>query len=268
MTETKAPSPLPETLPAGTRYSMRHPAIGCFPNGATLTEGGRNYTGYIVRDDGSESADGCVAAAHIDWSSVPTPAQPVEPKGDEWKVGDRAWHTMGKQECVLVEQNPSASMRGAWFAKFGDEPDEQRVPVLEMFLRRLSPQPTGEGPSVAELRCSGCLRECDVLTSGFCRYCYRATAEQVAERRRANPFANEPVATPTPKRDPYRAASRDDADVAAAMVKHDAITAKRRRFTADTLRDLDRPMLKLGGRFGKRVEMTAPSTWPEGSDHE
>jgi hypothetical protein len=57
------------------------------------------------------------------------------------------------------------------------------------------------------------------------------------------------------------------------MAERDARLAKRKRFAADTLdsfgrNDLGRPMLKLGGRFGKVVPVTHPATWPSQSDED
>ena len=103
--------------------------------------------------------------------------------------------------------------------------------------RRLSPQPTGEGPSVAE-----------------------------------------PVATPTPKADPYETHRAEllekhgfENDL---HVRHQTDAEqypaflKRKAREAQALRDFDRPLLKLGGRFGKRVEMTHPAAWPEADEGE
>jgi hypothetical protein len=70
----------------------------------------------------------------------------------------------------------------------------------------------------------------------------------------------EPVATPTPKSDPYQRDLNDPAILATAdsRIANEKRFAKRARFTADTLADFDRPLLKLGGRFGRRVPATSP----------
>jgi hypothetical protein len=99
---------------------------------------------------------------------------------------------------------------------------------------------------------------------------------QLVRRLDAPPSVPEPAPPPerkyviTARTDPYalHRFTNDDATVAAKMIQRDARLAKRARFTADTLADLDRPMLKLGGRFGRSVPVTHPVSWPSVGDDE
>jgi hypothetical protein len=139
-------------------------------------------------------------------------------------------------------------------------------------LRRLDAQ-----PSVTDgAREGGCPRcgSTDIdLMAERCNGCGVTVAEIRDER-----MDTKPVATPTPKADPYLQYGIEqnlpgDHRIAQMMAERDARLAKRRRFTADTLdsfgrNDLDRPLLKLGGRFGRRVENGHPSTWPEADEGE
>jgi hypothetical protein len=101
------------------------------------------------------------------------------------------------------------------------------------------------------------------------------------------------TAAPIAKVDPYAEHRREfaaqsgavtDADVADLTAGYEAAKKDRRRFTADTLRDLDRPLtppryptrdrgaclgvMGIGEGVKRREGKGAPSTWPEGSDHE
>jgi hypothetical protein len=187
---------------------------------------------------------------------------PEATEGPEWKVGDRVYARPYYPTDALEARGTIVALRSL---DSGDDADRYAVvdfdevqsfgvrdwACLKTTLRRLSTP-----PSVPEPAWTGT----------------DATKEWLHGK------SPEPVATPTPKPDPYLQHGIEqnlpgDHRIAQMMAERDARLAKRRRFTADTLdsfgrNDLDRPMLKLGGRFGRVVESGHPRGWPEGSDHE
>jgi hypothetical protein len=273
------PKSLPPSLPPGTRYKFgdKPDMAGCFPDGANL-QLGAVYTGRVIRDDNTRGPCVVIDSKHIDWRKVPVVGgeESLEPQvGETWE----AFECDGSRcEVVLVSfENARSDGHGYWACKhterhWGYSNPGPRVENLRQLIRRLSaPTPSVPEPNPynGRLICDDCGKELMALDA-----CARTTTDPRTGRIVRLPGAfhakcPEPVATPTPKEDPYRAASRDDVDMAAAMVKHDAITAKRRRFTADTLADFDRPLrLRTGGRFSRTVAAGHPSTWKsnEGAD--
>jgi hypothetical protein len=237
---SKQPTTLPPSLPPGTRYKFAEALStqGCFPDGAKLN--GELYVGKTRRDDGTERDEMSIHASYIHWRKVPMVGG--EAADREFSVGDYV-------EALTTE----GSIHGAGVSVRG------WLQCIDDFVI---------GSSAL------CFARED-LDSGLPSATVRT--ESIRRLSAPTPSVPEPVATPTPKvgPDPYGTKGRPEADklVAAATYMVDAISAKRARFTADTLdgfgsNDLDRPLLKLGGRFGKRIENSHPRGWPEGSDHE
>jgi hypothetical protein len=226
------PESLPPSLPPGTRYQGVL-TNGCFPNGAHLVDG--RYLGHIRRDDGTDDP-GSVSPQQILWRKVPV-------------VGGEA--ALELQVGETWETNTCALPRQMTVSRIGNNPGYLYIYVQDdgvtaeyarsQLIRRLS-APTQSVP------------EPDTILGPW----------------RAGPPVAEPEHVIRGVTDPYalHRFTNDDASVAAKMAERDARAAKRRRFTANNLRDLDRPLLKLGGRFGKVVTNTHPRGWPEGSDHE
>jgi hypothetical protein len=178
----------------------------------------------------------------------------------EWKVGD------------YVEGNDGVANYRGTIRSLGHMYDDGECvklnpngyEVLVSTLRRLSAPPSVPEPVLTHPCCNcgaSVTRQSNAAERGemaICRPC------------KVGAIARKPVATPTPKADPYTAhQSRcSDADISELTASYEATQAKRRRFTADTLADFDRPLLKMGGRFGKVVPVTHPSSWPEADEGE
>ncbi len=232
MTETKAPSPLPTKLPKGAAW------IGFVSKQRyTLTEEARLgdgfYLGHSIAPDGQDNS--YFPADLVDWSSVPYPAQPDEPKGGPMP-GER-WHS----DQYATHWGPLLVLRaGVHYNGRTDDVECRGGGASEIIkpgsvgifrrsdLTRRLPHPTGEGPSVPEPAHNG---------------------------------RPEPV-------DPYVEHNRRIGKHAGAVSWGLDEDDRHRAAIKQHLADLDRPLLKLGGRFGKKVEMTHPAGWPEGSDHE
>jgi hypothetical protein len=165
---------------------------------------------------------------------------PEATEGPEWKVGDRVYARPYYPTDALEARGTIVALRSL---DSGDDADRYAVVDFD------------------EVQSFG-VRDWACLKTTLRRLSTPPSVPEPAHNGRP-----EPVATPTPKADPY-ATGYPETEIARMQAEHDARLAKRRRFTADTLADFDRPMLKLGGRFGRRVEMTHPATWPslEGSD--
>jgi hypothetical protein len=169
---------------------------------------------------------------------------PEATEGPEWRVGDRVYARPFYPEDAQEARGTIVALRSL---DSGDDADRYAVvdfdevqsfgardwACLKTTLRRLStppsvPEPAWTGTDATKVWLHGKIPE--------------------------------PVATPTPKADPYKRDLNEPSieATADARLANEMRFAKRRRFTADTLADFDRPLLKLGGRFGRRVPVTAP----------
>lgn len=171
-----------------------------------------------------------------------TETKKPSPLPDEPKVGDycegEVWCERGRVVkgfliCFEGDRDMFAILaRGAGHDRKGN----RIAGVLKSSLRRLSPpQPTGEGPSVTE-----------------------------------------PIAPPTPRvaavvpklHDPDGRYPHTGFPSAQDLENHAVARDRDIAAIKQHLADLGRPLLKMGGRFGKRVPVTHPTTWPSVGDDE
>jgi hypothetical protein len=298
------PETLPLELPPGTRYQFGGSAYesGCFPDGAKLG-GGCIYGGRIIRGDDSACDQALVKAEHILWRKVPVVGgeESLEPQvGETWALDASYKGTTITIRGITLGDYPFVGDNGGNFARcelvrrISSAPTPSvPEPVTVRFYEKdpgVGNYPAILGPGSRDTMSTprdvsgwvfgaarpgfddGYYPTHPHEGSGVCAWAVNwstvpAPAPVVVSKR---------IATPEPKEDPYtsRRLETDDAAIADVMLKLDEKrAAKRRRFTADTLdgfgrNDLDRPLLKMGGRFGRVVPVTHPTTWPSVGDDE
>jgi hypothetical protein len=298
------PESLPLELPPGTRYNGVL-TNGCLPGGARLVDG--RYIGLIRRDDGTSDA-GSVSPQQILWRKVPVVGGEAKEEpwkvGEELEGRSRVGGAhRGRFAGFDIEGYAILECANG----LSYEVDGKRVNgfyVTRESLRRLS-APTPSVPSLADgsfgpVICADCgeeitnpLEACARIqvVNGVNVY-LPGTFHAKCPESAPTPSVPEPVATPTPKVDLCACgqSARGSLDFDGSPICSDcsamvadlagaAGTAELRgkalakahrelRRIEHTNADLDRPLLKLGGRFGKRVPVTHPAAWPSVGDDE
>jgi hypothetical protein len=228
--ETQPPSPLPETLPAGTRlvsgYAMR--GVWALPQGALLDDG--EYNAPLRTCDGTPQGPGCHFPETIDWPSYyaalrsqsTAPPEKWQPKIGERIVSDTGWTGVYRGE----DPHSGFSMVRRDDGVTGTGPDDSFT-IWNHGLRPLpAQQPADPEPEKVEA----------------------INAETLAADLK---FPNSKF----PKRKPNYAewAAAEDARHAAALAQH--------------LADFDRPRRfgKMGGldKYGQKLSLRG---WPDQGD--
>jgi hypothetical protein len=234
------PTTLPPSLPPGTRFHLGNP--GAFPVGARLELG--CYVGDARYDSGAQIPSLAVAPECIHWRKVPVVGgeESLEPQ-----VGE-TWEHEGYGAVVIGGECASSWRDSVRYIRPTD--GVHTACPRKSLVRRLS-APTPSAPVVVSQRIATPEPKGDPCACG-------------QSARDSLDFDGSPICSDC------SSMVADLAGVGGAELRGKALAKAHRglRRLEQTKADFDRPMLKVGGRFGKRVEMTHPTTWPSVGDDE
>jgi hypothetical protein len=199
--------------------------------------------------------------------------------GETWELGPTCDENLRGLGLVID------SIQGNYFvgripslAGSGSPRANQCNAVRSTLSRRLSTAPTPSVPDLGKpLICGDCGKEIANPLEGCERTVFNeATGRNCLMPGNFHAKCPEPATPPERKGDPYARDpftgrlpnGKSDMAFAEWSAQQDKRHAAMRAKLDQTKADLDRPMLKLGGRFGKAVEMTHPISWPSVGDDE